>query len=186
MATPNVFDKFWAVRAAQGSGGAFNQKDLPVAASTTINAGDLVKFSSGQLVQAIALPGSDNSATASGGNLGVVGVAMASIVTGAGGSESITGRSSIPVAIFDSNLELAMRIYNATAADAEPRDLTLGTKYQFQRWRGSSASVWWYSLIVTTTNGELLYVDRYAGSAADDDYGIVWVRAALSDTVRLG
>lgn len=185
MPTPNVFDKFVRVR-PRGGNGCFDQKPLTVAASQTINMYDIVTLSSGNVQQAIALPGSNNTGTASGGNLGLLGVAMAPIVTTSAGVETATGRTQIPVAIFDDNIEIAMRIYNATASSAEPQDLTLGTKYQFQRWRGSSAAVWWYSFIVTTTNGEILYTEKFAGSAVDDDYGIVWGRAALSDTVRLG
>jgi hypothetical protein len=186
MAKVNTFDKFFAVRPSQGNAGAFNQKDRVVAASTSIKRGDIVSLSSGEVVQAIALPGANSTKSDSGGNLPVLGVAMADIVTGSGGTETGTGRSTIPVAIFDGNLELALRIYHATPGSAEARDLTLSTAYQFARWRGASADEWWYALIPTTTNGELKYVERSAESEADDDYGIVWTRAILSETVRQG
>lgn len=186
MPTVNTFDKFLAVRPAQGNAGAFNQTadTIKVAASQTIYQWDIVSLSSSQVQQSISLPGSNNSGTASGGNLATLGIALAPITTNSAGVEAVTGRDSIPVLILDGNLEIAMRIYNATASSAEPQDLAYGTAYQFQRWRGASASEWWYSLITTTTNGEFKYVERYAGSAADDDYGIVWVRPILSDTVR--
>ena len=185
MPTPNTLDKAWFVRPAQGCGGSFNQKEYTVAASTSIKRGDILSFSSSQLVQSIALPGSNNTASStSGGSLGLVGVAMADIVTGSDGLEAVTGRSTIPVAIFDGNLELAMRIYNATASSAEPQDISFGTTYEFVRYRGGSATDWWY-MLSTTTTGEFMPVERYAGSLAGDDYGLMWVRAALSDTTRV-
>lgn len=170
------------------SGFRITQKEVTIAASQDIKMYDILAKTSGANTyeQSIALPGSNNSGTASGGNLPIFGVAAAPIVTAASGTEATTGRSKIPVWIFDMNLELCMRIYNATAADAEPRDLAVGTPYQFQRWRGASASEWWYSLITTTTNGELAYMERAGSSADDDNYGLVWTRAIISETVQLG
>jgi hypothetical protein len=181
---PDTFDKFVRIRPKNGNG-CFNTKVLTVAASQTIKMYDIVSLSSSNVQQAISLPGADTTGTASGGNLAELGIALAPITTASSGVETATGRTQIPVAIWDDNLEVAMRIYNATAANAELQDLTLGTSYQFQRWRQTSTN-WWYSLIVTTTNGELRFSDYYAGSNVADDYGIAWVRAILSDTVRQG
>lgn len=182
MAVPNVFTKVLRVRPRAGF--RLQQKEVTVAASQTINTYDILSLSSSAAQQSIALPGSNSTGTASGGNLAIYGIAAAPIVTGSGGVEATTGRSTIPIWIFDDNLEVEMRIYNATPANAEPQDLTLGTAYQFQRWRDTSASSWWYSLITTTTNGELVYVERGGDSAADDDYGLVWMRSIPS--VRQG
>lgn len=186
MATPNVFNKVLRVRPTIGF--RFRQLDVPIAASQTIYTYDILAKTSGAntFEQSIALPGTNSTGTASGGSLPIYAVALAPITTGSGGTETTTGRSTIPVAVFDDNLELEMRIYNATAANAEPRDISLtgATKYQFQRWRGTSATEWWYSLIVTTTNGEFTYVERGGDSADDDDYGLVWVKAIAS--VRQG
>lgn len=159
------------------AGFRINQKEYTVAASQDIKMWDILALSSSVAQQSIALPGSNNTGTASGGNLTELGVALAPIVTASSGVEAITGRTTIPVAIWDDNLELCLRIYNATASAAEPQDLTLGTAYQFQRWRNASASEWWYSLITTTTNGELVYVERAGISGNDDDYGMVWTRS---------
>lgn len=181
-----TFNKF--VRVRPRAGFRLTQKEVTIAASQNIKKYDILAKTSGANTyeQACALDASNNTGTASGGNLPIFGVAAAGIVTAAGGSEATTGRTTIPVWVFDGNLEVAMRIYNATAANAEPRDLTLGTPYQFQRWRGASADEWWYSLITTTTNGELAFVERHASSADDDDYGVVWARSIISETVQLG
>ncbi len=182
-----TFDKFIRVRPRHGF--RLTQREVTIAASQSIKKGDILAKTSGANTyeQAIALPGTDNTASSgSGGNLPIFGIAAAPIVTGSGGSEDTTGRTTIPVWVFDDNLEVAMRIYNATASSAEPRDLALGTTYQFIRWRGASASQWWYALIVTTTNGEFVFMERHGGSADDDDYGVVWVRTQISETVRLG
>lgn len=186
MAKVDTFDKVLRVRPRTGF--RLMQKEVTIAASQNIKMYDILAKTSGANTyeQSCALDGSNSTGTASGGNLPIFGVAAAPIVTGSGGTETTTGRSTIPVWVFDDNLELCMRIYNSTATSAEPRDLVLGTAYQFQRWRGASADEWWYSLITTTTNGELHYVERAAGSADDDNYGLVWVRAAISETVRLG
>lgn len=187
MAQTNVFDKAVRVRPAQGSSGSFNQKDYTVAASTTINYLDIVSLSAdGTVIQALTLAASNNTAVTSGGNLPMLGVAMAPIVTASSGAEATTGRTTIPVAVFDANLEVALRIYSATTTATQQPDVVLGTAYQLQRWRGASADEWWYSLITTTTNGELKVTERSPESSVTDNYGIVWLRAAISDTVRQG
>lgn len=183
---PGVLDKVVRIRPAQGGAGAFNQKDLVVATSQNIKMFDIVSLSSGLVQQSISLPGSNSTATASGGNLPTLGIALADIVTTSAGIETATGRTTIPVAILDSNLEALFRIYNATAANAQQQDITIGTNYQFVRYRGATSAIWFYGLSTTTTNGELKYVEPSAESAVTDNYGMVWVRAALSDTVRQG
>jgi hypothetical protein len=193
MPKAGTLDKYIALRPAQGSGGAFRVAPYPVAASQTIRRGDIVALSSGSVQQAIALPGANNTATASGGNLAILGVALDDITTNASGVDTTSGGSAgIPrthcnVAIFDDNLEVAMRLYDATLTNTQQSDVTVGTAYQFARFRGASASEWWYMLTITTTNGELKVVERsleVPGSALTDNYGILWTRAALSATVR--
>lgn len=181
-----TFNKF--VRVRPRAGFRITEKEVTIAASQNIKKYDFLAKTSGANTyeQACALDGSNNTGTASGGNLPIFGIAQTGIVTGAGGTEATTGRSTIRVWVFDSAIEVALRIYHATPSSAEPRDIVLGTPYQFQRWRGASADEWWYSLLTTTTNGELAYMERHAGSADDDDHGVVWVRPIISETVQLG
>lgn len=182
----DTFDNFAGMRPRGGT--AWTEKPYTVAASQSINYRDIVAKTSGAntIEQAIALPGSNSTGTASGGNLPILGVALASIVTNSAGVEANTGITQIRVAVFDDMFEVMLRIYNATAANSEFQDIAVFTPLQFQRWRGASASSWWYSLITTTTNGELVPTELYIGASASDDYGPVWCRANTLEVVRLG
>jgi hypothetical protein len=181
-----TFNKFVRVRARHGF--RLTQKEVTIAASQSIKKYDFLGKTSGAntFEQACALDASNNTGTTSSGNQVFFGIAAAPIVTGADGAEATTGRTTIPVWVLDTNIEVALRIYHATPGSAEPRDLTYGTPYLIQRWRGSSASEWWYSALTTTTNGEFAFVERHAGSADDDDHGVCWFRPIISETVQLG
>lgn len=170
---PGTFAKFFDVRGVGGNG--ISRRRVTIAASQNIKYGDLLDKTSGAntFEQALALPGANNSATAQAASLDIPCVALESIETDAAG-EADDGRTTIEVAILDQNCLLALPIYNATAANAEPRDLALLTAYEVTRWRGASASDWWYAFTSATTYPEFAYSQRYAGSADDDDYGIVW------------
>jgi len=172
--------------------GEGNQETYTVAASTTIYAGDIVALnSSGQLVQALALPGSNNSVTASGGTVVTLGVALQSITTNASGIDT-TGPfniSTIPVAIWDANTQYLFRTYDATAANTTLANLKQGKQYQFGRYRGASATSWWYVMILTQTNGEFFYVEPFGNSEAvpgandqltTDQYAAVWTQATAA------
>lgn len=160
-----------------------------VAASQAINANDLVVLSSGGLTieQAIALPGSNNTVTLSGGNLATVGIAAESIVTDAAGQEVKAGmtRTQIAVDLFTPDLRFLIRAYNATAANSQPQDYTIGSSYQYGRFRGASASEWYYTLSQTTSNGELRLVGFMPGQAVDANYAICLVRPAVSDAISV-
>ncbi len=160
--------------------GTIREEQATVAASTTIQRGDILALSSGQVVQAIALPGSNNSVSLSGGNLAIYGVALGSIATNASGVDTSSGFNitTIPVAVFDNNLEVMYRLYNATASNTNPPDVTIGTAYQFGRWRGASASEWFYVISTTTTNGEMRYVEAYGLNLQQDTdtYTPMWVK----------
>lgn len=184
MALPNTLDKVntWRMR----HGAAPTVIDETVAASQNIKRGDVLVKSSGVVSQAIALPGSNNTATASGGNLPIYGIADADITTDGSGVETAGGltRTTIPVLVFDDNLDLNIRGWNATEGNAQLQDFTKGTAYQFARFRGASADVWYYVLIVTTTNGEMLYVEAPQILTALNTYPNLWVRPIAS--VRQG
>ena len=151
----------------------FEQPDLTVAASTTINIGDIVKYDgSGNIVQAIATP-SSGVQTAAGAGLVTVGVAMGSIVTTSSGAEATTGRTTVPVATWD-QIQVAMRTTGATYGTSKtPADFTYATPYQFARVNNGTST--FYALIPTTTSGELVYDEIVLGVNSTDTYGPVWV-----------
>jgi len=160
-----------------------------VAASQEINKGDLLSLSAGGLTveQAIALPGSNNSVTLSGGNLATVGIAAESIVTDAAGQEVRAGmtRTEIAVDLFTPDLRFLIRAFNVTAANSQPQDYTIGSSYQYGRYRGASASEWFYTISQTTSNGELRLVDFMPNQAVDASYAICLVRPAVSDAISV-
>lgn len=187
MALPT---KLVRIRSAQGASGAINQIDIPVAASQTIKTGDFVKLASNKATQALALPGSNNSVTNSTGNIGTIGIAMADITSDSNGIEAISGRTTIPVAIWDGNLEATLRIVNDSSGTLASTtttqgDVNFGTKYNFARVRGGDASTWFYALTAASpTNGELLKVENSPETTSTENYGLVTVRTVNTDTVR--
>jgi hypothetical protein len=192
MPQPGVFDNQIKPRAALGNaGGAFNQFDYTAGNSVTINRGDIVLISgsgaSTVVSQAIALPGSNNSASLSGGSLGTLGVALSQIKTNSSGIDTSTGfnKTVVTVAIWDANLEVLMRGWNATAANTTISNWTpITSNYQLGRWRGANANTWWYFISTTTTNGELTYVEPYGVNlqASTDQYALMYVKAV--STIR--
>lgn len=199
MALPNVFDNYTRTRPAPGATEP-TVIELPVAASQTIKYGDILSLSSGKAQQAIAAPAA-GSATLSGGNLPICGVAMASITTDASGNETAGGqtRTTVPVAIFDDRLNVLLR-FAAIASNgavgslafggtiglaSEVQDTTLGTSYQFGRYTNASGASW-YFLSSVTTNGEfkLLELTRDFQGQTTVEFPTVWAKAALSSTVR--
>jgi hypothetical protein len=163
---------------------------MPVAVSTTINMGDVVKLSSNTAVQAIAVPSTDNTVTQSGGNLGQIGLAMDGIVTNSAGVDP-QGRSSIPVLIWDGNLEVTLPIVGAdgalTASQANTTqgDINFGTSYNLANVRLTGAANYFYAISAgSPTNGELRKVENSPTTTATEAFGAVIVRAVISDTVR--
>lgn len=184
---PNTLNRVCLMRGRFGMGGSFNQKPFAVAASQTIKQGDILAFTGGAGVltvqQSISAP-SVGSATLSGGNLPIVGVALNNVTSNSAGVDATTGQTAVcNVAILDASLEIGIRIYNATGSNAELQDLTIGTTYQFARYTATGGDSF-YCLSTTTTNGELVYVEPYLGSAAADDYGVAWCRIAISETIQ--
>lgn len=173
----NIIGKYTQVR-RQGSANLV-QRDFTVAASQTINQGDWLTVSSGAetVEQALALPGSDNTVTANGSGAKVIGIALTGITTNSGGvATDGSGRTTIPVAILDDSTEVLTRIYNASAAAAEPQDVLVNTDYVLARYR-ATATTWWYMMSTSTTNAILKLTEKSPESAADEDYGFVWVKA---------
>jgi hypothetical protein len=174
---------------AEGAGGALNQREYVVDVSQTIKYGDVVLLSTNKVQEALALPGSNNSATISGGNLASLGIALADITTNSAGVEAVTGRMAIPVGIWDANLDVILGVYNGTPANAIPSNVAFGTRYNLARVRGASASSWGYMLAYgSTTNGELVVQQTSGQTAASEIYGLVIARylasTAATDAVR--
>jgi len=188
-----ALSKLVRLRAAQGDSGAFNQIDATVAASQTIKQGDIVSLSSGKVQQALSLPGSDNLVGISSGNTATLGIAQADITTDSNGLEVATGRTTIPVAIWDGNLEATLRIVakdgssKPDSANSFQTNITLGTSYRYCRVR-ITATNWFYALYAegTPTNGELRVVELSPESSSAEQFGLVTVRyiSSTTDTVR--
>jgi hypothetical protein len=174
--SPGTLVPFFACR---NKTGAIATRSLAIAASQTIAVGDAIVKTSGAATyeQALANP-SAGSTTAQSGDLEVVGFAMEPIATNASAVDPAQGnKNEIQVAIFENGTtgnQFCLPIYNATAANAEPRDLTLGTAYELVRVRSTSETTGRYYINTVSTNGDCTYVETYAGSAEADDYGAVW------------
>ncbi len=132
--------------------------------STTFAKGDLVRINtSGQIVDA----GTDSDTTGP-----CHGMILDNWTT------APTTSQYVPILQFASDTVLASQLYNATAADAEPQDIAVGTSLTL---RNGAAGIW--SVTTTTTKGIALVVDIKAtdtwfndGDDDDEDYGIVLVR----------
>lgn len=161
-------------------GDEYKEFSYSVTASQTIKRGDILKKAgaANTVEQAIAAPGA-GSATLSGGSTSIVGIAVMDYTADASGVDTETGATKIRVVPIQ-YVELLLRIYNATAADAEPQDLTLGTAYQYGRYTDAD-SVSFYVLSTTTTNGELVYTGTPDSVGAGDNYGAVWCRVNVAE-----
>lgn len=167
----NSWSPIFSVR--KSGGGTPTTVCLPVVASQTIKKGDLLKFSSGKLTQAIA-----NSAIASGENIdsgGVSGgidlfVAMQDLTTGG----SVTEADKIYVAPLDTNeILLQVGVFADTATSGAPgttntavTNIHAGTNYQYGRYNNSG--VYSYGADTETTNGEIKLVEDYPGNGTTD------------------
>lgn len=154
---------------------------MPVAASMTIKRGDFLKMSSSAVAQAITAPSATATLTTDGGTVAIVGVALGDITTGA----SVTDADRVQVAIADDEFQIALRLYSATAANAEVQDAVLGgaSVYELERYAPavSTAAPFYVvdiaSATTTQTAGQLIYKERCAETAdVADDYGLVWVK----------
>jgi len=163
---PSTLDNVNAYRVTNGGSGVTRIEPLwPVAASTTIKAGDLLKLSSGKLVQALADPGSDNSLTTSSGNTQIAGVAGESITTDSNGQE-IQGtniKTMITLVLGDGSIDYLVRLYDATASNTYLTALTRGTAYLLGRYRVTSTNLF-YVITTGTSNGEMIYIEPFGQS----------------------
>lgn len=140
--------------------------------STTFAPGDLIRINtSGQIVDAAT--DSDTAGSCHG-----------IVLTSDYASTAATTSQFVPIYRFGADTVLAMQIYDATAADAEPQDLTVGT---FLTLRNSAAGIW---CVTTTTTKGIAEVANQPGNVRwmdsdydlDKDVGIVYVRFAVPAT----
>jgi phage terminase large subunit-like protein len=134
--------------------------------STTFAPGDLIRINtSGQIVDAAT-------------DSDTVGSCHGMILTSAYSATAATTSQYVPIWRFGADTVLAMQIYDTTAADAQPQDLTVGT---FLTIRNSAAGIW--CVTTTTTKGiaEVVAIPSQSkwfdsDYAADKNYGIVFVK----------
>jgi hypothetical protein len=146
----------------------------------------VLSLSGGLVQQAIAAPSSGNS-TLSGGNLPIVGIAMAPITTNSAGIEVDAGinRTTTTVALFDDRLNVLFRVAGANGASATLSNVTQGTAYQLGRYTNSAGTFTWYFMSTTTGNGELVFTEIPQDLKGQTyTYPTVWCKAALSATIR--
>lgn len=162
-------------------GGPVTTVTLPVVASQTIKKGDLLKFSSGKLTQAIA-----DSAIASGENIdsgGVSGgvnlfVALHDLTT----TSSVTESDKITVAPLNANeIMLQIAVFADTATASAPAststavtDIHAGGTYQYGRY--NNGGVFQYGADTETTNGELTLVEDADAPSTTATYSRGWYR----------
>lgn len=189
MAIAGVFDPFVRVRPTVGMA-EFNVIEMTVGNSQTISAMDILSLSSGKVQQSIAAP-TQGTSTLSGGNLPIVGVALAPITTDSAGNELSGGwtRTTTTVAVFDDKLNILLRGATTNGASQTLANFTIGTAYQFGRYTAATGSTYagasWYFISPTTTNGELVFEEipqDLKGSTST--YPTIWLKAAFSATVR--
>lgn len=157
-----------------------------VKGSEVIKKGDLLTVhTDGSVKQALALPGSNNSATTSGGSTPVTHYACESFTADANGTSTDgLGRTRLTTVVIDDTFRWETRTYDGTATSTQQDDTVEGTNYQYQRWRGASATDWWYEMIITTTNGEWIKQKRSPNSLVTDNYGANIYKPALLEAIR--
>ena len=175
--------KFYSQIRRQG-GGTVDQIDYPVAASQTINKGDWLKLSSGKVTQAIAKSGSANTAVANGPSPGLIGIALCGIATDANGvATDGSGRTTIPIGLFNDDTEVMLGIYHATPTSATQNSVVTGTTYDLGIVTGATTSTWTYTMMTTTANPCINLQEKSIESSPTETYGFVWVKPIGSGRV---
>jgi len=208
MATPAPSQfTFGFIGLAPSSGSAtFNQIDIAVGASKYFNYGDLVTINAatGVISQALAAPAAPGTAgqvttsSAFSASDKLYGVCLDSIVTNASGIDSSSGfnRTTIPVAIFDGNLQICLRLIGATSSAAPVSTYTsyannfIGEHFQVVRVTGYGANATTgvgtcYALLGQNSDtGGLLAVAKYSGYSDTATFAPMWVKEIA--TLRSG
>jgi len=157
--------------------------DMPIAASQVLHQLDFVKMDTGKITKIIAPSASANTAVLIGSGVICVGYVAQSITVDSN-SVSTDGRAATTVPVVPIwGTEFMMGGYNATPGSAEPRDFTLSTSYELVNVTGAVATNWTWACATTTTNANLRYIARSEESAADEDYGYLWVEFLRASTI---
>lgn len=145
---------------------------MSVAASQVIKTGDFLTLSSGLVAQAVTATATTATASVTGSQTEIVGVALHDITTGG----SVTEADKLMVAIANDRLRVALRFYSPTAGNAEVQDATIGQIYGLERYTPSTGTTdaFYVAAISENTATNLVYVERMRESAAADDYGCGW------------
>jgi hypothetical protein len=204
MATPAPSQfTFGFIGLAPSSGSAtFNQIDIAVGASKYLNYGDLVTINaaSGVISQALDAPAAPNTAgqvttsSAFSASDKLYGVCLDSIATNASGIDSSSGfnRTTIPVAIFDGNLQICLRLIGATSSAAPVSTYTsyansfIGKHFQIVRVTGyggnntTGVGTCYALLAQSSDTGGLLAVAKYSGYSDTATFAPMWVKEIAS------
>jgi hypothetical protein len=204
MATPAPSQfTFGFIGLAPSSGSAtFNQIDIAVGASKYLNYGDLVTINaaSGVISQALDAPAAPSTAgqvttsSAFSASDKLYGVCLDSIATNASSIDSSSGfnRTTIPVAIFDGNLQICLRLIGATSSAAPVSTYTsyansfIGEHFQIVRVTGyggnnTTGVGTCYALLAQNSNtGGLLAVAKYSGYSDTATFAPMWVKEIAS------
>lgn len=136
--------------------------------STTFAPGDLVRINtSGQVVDAAV-------------NDSTTGPIHGMVLTSAYSAVAATTSQFVPVLVFGGDTVLKMQLYAASAGDAQPQDVAVGTELTI---RNGAAGIW--SVTVTTTNGIATVVQKPGNVKwfdsdydLDKNYGFIYVKFA--------
>jgi hypothetical protein len=194
---------FGIVGMAPSSGSTtWNQVDITVGNSKYFRFGDIVTIdaATGLIAQAIAAPavpgtaGFVTTSSAFSTNGKAYGVCLDNIATNASGTDTSSGfdRTTLPVALFDGNLQICLRLIAATSAAAPVSTGTsyaanfIGQHYQIVRVSGYGGSATTgvgtcYALLGNNSDqGGFLGVDKYAFYGATDTFAPMWIKEVAS------
>lgn len=189
----SVLDNQWRWRPA-ASGSGCRTKYFPEAASSNFKYGEpvIVTTSGGvdYVTQMITRPSAGNVSGSLAATDFLLGWALAPATTTTG--------SPIPV-LLAKDVEVLLRVYNATASASEPQDVAVGDLAEIFRFNPNDATNNTFAVISAAPNGtdginKMIVVEKYsvdmrATNAAfageqdnADDYGLVWatVRPAFT------
>jgi len=184
MAKANTFTRVIEPSCNLGAAGA--QEEFPVAASQTIRQGDFVQLSSNLVAQALAANGTAYGGTVQGNTDTLLGIALADITSNSGAVEAATGRTEVPVMVFDQSTEIVVRVVNATAlngnantllssgaAAAALSTLNVGSRYNLCRVTLGSSSNTVYAMDNTVdASGRFVLVAKIDGQQTTDVFPV--------------
>ncbi len=183
MSIQSGVQKFYSQIRRKG-GGTVDQLDFLVANSVTINKGDWLTLTApNKVTQAATKSGSITTAVLTGASPKLIGVALGGITTNASGvATDGSGRTTIPVALFNEDTEVMLGIFNASAASTTQATIQANgsvVTYDLGIVTGGSISQWAYNLVYAvapSANAPVTITEFSPESASNEQYGFVWVR----------